>query len=101
MLNSVLIMPYREERYHLKEYSINPPRNSRELFNLRHASLRNSIARAFVVLKKRFPIFSSSTESSYCIETQKLIIFTCCILQNYLREEIQMMIYLLKLMRNL
>ncbi|KAH7672088.1 hypothetical protein IHE45_09G030500 [Dioscorea alata] len=37
MLRSGLITPYRGERYHLKEYSRNPPRNPRELFNLRHA----------------------------------------------------------------
>ncbi|KAF2322659.1 hypothetical protein GH714_027480 [Hevea brasiliensis] len=43
MLRSGLIIPYREERYHLKEYSRNPPRNAGELFNLRHASLRNAI----------------------------------------------------------
>ncbi|XP_075096191.1 uncharacterized protein LOC142174308 [Nicotiana tabacum] len=85
MLRSGLIMPYRGERYHLKEYSRNPPRNPRELFNLRHASLHNAIERAFGVLKKRFPIISSSTEPSYGVETQKLIIFSCCILHNYLR----------------
>ncbi|XP_019253905.1 PREDICTED: uncharacterized protein LOC109232599 [Nicotiana attenuata] len=76
---------YRGERYRLKEYSRNPPRNPRELFNLRHASLRNAIERAFRVLKKRFHIISSSTEPSYGVETQKLIIFSCCILHNYLR----------------
>nr|XP_009765829.1 PREDICTED: uncharacterized protein LOC104217312 [Nicotiana sylvestris] len=85
MLRSGLITPYRGERYHLKEYSRNLPRNPRELFNLRHTSLRNAIERAFGVLKKRFPIISSSTEPSYGVETQKLIIFACCILHNYLR----------------
>ncbi|XP_009775885.1 uncharacterized protein [Nicotiana sylvestris] len=85
MLRSGLITPYRGERYHLKEYSRNPPRNPCELFNLRHASLRNTIERAFGVLKKRFPIISSSTKPSYGVETQKLIIFACCILHNYLR----------------
>ncbi|XP_070005183.1 uncharacterized protein [Nicotiana sylvestris] len=85
MLRSVLITPYRGEQYHLKEYSRNPPQNPRELFNLRHTSLRNAIERAFGVLKKRFPIISSSTEPSYGVETQKLIIFACCILHNYLR----------------
>ncbi|XP_019253930.1 PREDICTED: uncharacterized protein LOC109232629 [Nicotiana attenuata] len=85
MLRSGLIMPYWGERYHLKEYSRNLPRNPRELFNLQHASLRNAIERAFGVLKKRFPIISSSTELSYGVETQKLIIFACCILHNYLR----------------
>nr|XP_009765679.1 PREDICTED: uncharacterized protein LOC104217199 [Nicotiana sylvestris] len=85
MLRSGLITPYRGEQYHLKEYSRNPPQNPRELFNLRHTSLRNAIERAFGVLKKRFPIISSSTEPSYGVETQKLIIFACCILHNYLR----------------
>ncbi|XP_060205092.1 uncharacterized protein LOC132632956 isoform X1 [Lycium barbarum] len=85
MLRSGLITPYRGEWYHLKEYSRNPPRNPRELFNLRHASLRNAIERAFGVLKKRFPIIASSTEPSYGVGTQKLIIFACCILHNYLR----------------
>ncbi|XP_019256496.1 PREDICTED: uncharacterized protein LOC109234912 [Nicotiana attenuata] len=85
MFRSGLITPYRGERYHLKEYSRNPPRNPRELFNMRHTSLRNAIERAFGVLKKRFPIISSSIEPSYGVETQKLIIFVCCILHNYLR----------------
>ncbi|XP_039134177.1 uncharacterized protein LOC120271560 [Dioscorea cayenensis subsp. rotundata] len=84
MLRSGLITPYRGERYHLKEYSRNPPRNPHELFNLRHASLRNSIERAFGVVKKRFPIIGSSTEPHYGLETQKEIIFACCILHNYL-----------------
>ncbi|XP_058740988.1 uncharacterized protein LOC131613326 [Vicia villosa] len=48
MLTSGLITPYRGVRYHLKEYSArNPPQNSKELFNLRHSSLRNAIERAF------------------------------------------------------
>ncbi|XP_039131788.1 uncharacterized protein LOC120268450 [Dioscorea cayenensis subsp. rotundata] len=34
MLRRGLITPYRGERYHLKEYSRNPPGNARELFNL-------------------------------------------------------------------
>ncbi|XP_020243516.1 uncharacterized protein LOC109821767 [Asparagus officinalis] len=48
MLKSRIIPPYRGERYHLNEYSRNPPR-TRELFNLRHVSLRNAIERAFGV----------------------------------------------------
>ena len=83
MLRSGLITPYRGQRYHLKEYSRNPPRNAHELFNLRHASLRNAIERAFGVLKKHFPIIGSSTEPHYGLETQKKIISVCCILHNY------------------
>ncbi|XP_028116143.1 putative nuclease HARBI1 [Camellia sinensis] len=60
-LKTRFLAPYRSTRYHLKEYSVHQPENSRELFNLRHASLRNAIERAFGVLKKRFPILGSGT----------------------------------------
>ena len=69
MLRSTLLAPYRGVRYHLKEYSRNPPQNPKELFNLQHASLRNAIERAFGVLKKRFPIMASSNETSYGVPT--------------------------------
>lgn len=82
-----MITPYRGTRYHLKEYSRNPPRNLRELFNLRHASLRNAIERAFGVLKKRFPIIASSTIPTYSVEAQKKIIVACCILHNFLIDK--------------
>ncbi|WCJ29879.1 hypothetical protein M5689_011482 [Euphorbia peplus] len=85
MLRSGLITPYRGERYHLKEYSRNPPQNGRELFNLRHASLRNAIERTFGVLKKRYPIIGSSTEPNFGVKIQNKIIIACCILHNYLR----------------
>ncbi|KAJ0105800.1 hypothetical protein Patl1_19121 [Pistacia atlantica] len=85
MLRSGLITPYRGERYHIKEYSQrNPPRNARELFNHRHSSLRNAIERTFGVLKKRFPIIGSGTESMYNIQTLKLIVSACCIVHNFL-----------------
>ena len=88
MIKSGLITPYRGERYHLKEYSTrNPPQTSRELFNLRHASLRNAIERAFGVLKKRFPIIRSTTEPHYSTDTLKKIISVCCILHNFLADK--------------
>jgi hypothetical protein len=65
----------------MKEYSArNPHQNSKELFNLRHESLRNAIERAFGVLKFFFAILSNSTKYTYGIKAQKLIIFACCIL---------------------
>ena len=84
MNRSYLIAPYRGVRYHLKEYSIRPHENAKELFNLRHVSLCNAIERAFGVLKKRFHIIVSTTEPSYCVDTQNEIILACCILHNYL-----------------
>ena len=84
MNRSRLIEPYRGVRYHLKEYFVRPLENVKELFNLRHASLCNAIKRAFDVFKKRFPIITSTTEPSYCVDTQNEIILACCILHNYL-----------------
>ena len=84
MLRSRLIAPYKGVCYHLKEYSSRLPRNPRELFNLRHASLHNAIERAFGVLKKRFPITGSTIEPYYSPNTQSSIFLACCILHNYL-----------------
>ena len=53
-------------RYHLKEYSRIESQNAKELFNHQHSSLRNVIERTFGVLKKRFPIITSGTESRIC-----------------------------------
>uniref|UniRef100_A0A251U2D1 Putative harbinger transposase-derived nuclease domain-containing protein n=1 Tax=Helianthus annuus TaxID=4232 RepID=A0A251U2D1_HELAN len=84
---STLMAPYRGVRYHLKEYSTRAPENAKELFNLRHASLRNAIERAFGVLKKRFPIIRSTAEPFYSCDTQSGIFLACCILHNFLLEE--------------
>ncbi|KAF2319057.1 hypothetical protein GH714_013011 [Hevea brasiliensis] len=84
MLRSGLIAPYKSIRYHLKEYSTQAPENAKELFNLRHASLRNAVERAFGVLKKRFPIIGSANEKTYSFDVQCEIILACCILHNFL-----------------
>ncbi|VFQ71117.1 unnamed protein product [Cuscuta campestris] len=85
MLTRGLITPYRGVHYHLKEYSRrNPPLNYKQLFNLRHSKLRNAIERAFGVLKKRFVILSNGTEPTYGIKVQKMIIYACIILHNFL-----------------
>ncbi|KAG6535299.1 hypothetical protein ZIOFF_000264 [Zingiber officinale] len=84
MLKRDLITPYRGIRYHLKEYSRCDPTNAKELFNLRHATLRGAIERAFGVLKKRFPIIASGTEPYYEVDIRTDIILACCILHNFL-----------------
>ena len=43
--------PYRGTRYHLREYGTRSPQNARELFNLRHSSLRVTVDRAFGALR--------------------------------------------------
>ena len=84
MNRSHMIAPYRGVRYHLEEYSVRPLENAKILFNLRHASIWDTIERAFSVLKKRFPIIANTTEPSYYVDTQNEIILACCILHNYL-----------------
>ena len=53
-----VIIPYRGVRYHLKEQNLaaQKPENAKELFNLRHSSLRNAVERIFGVDKRRFKI---------------------------------------------
>jgi hypothetical protein len=57
------LAPYRGVRYHLKEFGHGRwrPQNYMELFNHRHAVLRNCIERLLGILKKRFPILKVGT----------------------------------------
>ncbi|TVU11766.1 hypothetical protein EJB05_45368, partial [Eragrostis curvula] len=60
---SSFLAPYRGVRYHLKEFGAGHRRlqNTKELFNHRHALLRNHVERVLGVLKKRFPILKVHT----------------------------------------
>jgi hypothetical protein len=84
-LSRYCLTPYRGVRYHLKEWEAagRRPENARELFNLRHASLRNIIERAFGILKKRFPILVRMT--SYPMETQVRLVKSCFMIHNFIR----------------
>jgi hypothetical protein len=81
-----ILVPYRGTRYHLKEQRLagKKPENSKELFNLRHASMRNVIERIFGVVKRKYQILRSPSE--YSIDTQTRIILACCTLHNYVRS---------------
>ncbi|XP_062227767.1 protein ANTAGONIST OF LIKE HETEROCHROMATIN PROTEIN 1-like [Phragmites australis] len=75
--------PYRGCRYHLKEYGgRNNPRDHRELFNLRHSSLRVTVERAFGALKNRFKILYNKPFHPY--KTQVKLVLACCILHNWI-----------------
>ena len=52
--------PFRRVRYHLNEWGSNPVQYEKELFNLRHSSLRVSVERGFGSLKRRFKILDDS-----------------------------------------
>jgi hypothetical protein len=80
-----ILTPYRGVRYHLKEWAAAPmrPANKEELFNLRHAALRNVIERLLGVAKKRFKILNNV--SSFDFRDQGNIIMTCLLMNNYIR----------------
>lgn len=61
------------------------PETSKELFNLRHASLRNVVERIFGVVKRKYQILR--TPSEYSIETQTRIILACMALYNWVRSK--------------
>ncbi|XP_066318512.1 uncharacterized protein [Miscanthus floridulus] len=82
------LAPYRGVKYHLSEFRRRGQRgnayaNYKELFNHRHAILRNHIERAFGVLKKRFPILKVGTH--YPIESQVMILAVAAMFHNIIR----------------
>ena len=80
---SGFIPPYRGVRYHLSEYgNRSHPTNARELFSLRHYSLRVIVERAFGALKRRFRILDNKPFHTY--KTQVKLVLACCILHNWI-----------------
>jgi DDE superfamily endonuclease len=79
-----VLAPYRGVRYHLKEQRLagQTPENAKELFNLRHASLRNVIERIFGVIKRKFKILSSAAE--YSVDSQIHLVIALTGLANFL-----------------
>jgi DDE superfamily endonuclease len=85
-----MMIPYSRTRYHLKEWEAAGvmPQTKEELFNLRHAMLRNPIERIFGVLKRRFRILNTCSELS--ISQQVNVVIVCTALFNFIshRERI-------------
>ncbi|XBH65338.1 hypothetical protein VPH35_118952 [Triticum aestivum] len=80
-----ILPPFRKTRYHLNEFSgRNYPRTAQELFNLRHSSLRVTVARAFGALKNRFKILDQKPFHPY--PTQVKLVLACCILYNWILQ---------------
>ena len=81
------VTPYRGVRYHLKEFqagNAGGPRNAKELFNLKHSSLRNVVERCFGVLKKRFPILV--VMPSFYFPYQCQLVSCCELLHTFIRR---------------
>ena len=70
------------QQYHLREYGVMMPQTARELFNLRHSSLRVTVERDFVALKNRFRILYNKPFHPY--RTQVKLVLACCILHNWI-----------------
>ncbi|XP_051206926.1 protein ALP1-like [Lolium perenne] len=78
-----ILPPFRKTRYHLNEFSAkHRPLNVRELFNLRHSSLRVTIERAFAALKNKFKVLDQKPFHTF--DTQVKLILACCILHNWI-----------------
>ncbi|KAK6120395.1 hypothetical protein DH2020_045875 [Rehmannia glutinosa] len=81
------LSPYRGERYHLPEWvgSNSNPSTMKELFNRRHATVRNIIERCFGSLKKRFAIIKGLMPN-YKLPMQADIVIACCVIHNFVRK---------------
>nr|XP_051211850.1 protein ALP1-like [Lolium perenne] len=78
-----ILPPFRKTRYHLNEFSgKHRPLKARELFNLRHSSLRVTIEMAFAALKNRFKVLDQKPLHTF--DTQLKLILACCILHNWI-----------------
>jgi DDE superfamily endonuclease len=77
-----VLAPYRGVRYDHLNMQGQTPENGKELFNLRHASLRNVAERIFAVLKRRFKILNIAAE--YSADTQTRLIIALTGLTNFL-----------------
>lgn len=78
------IAPYRGVAYP-SNFSNYHPQDAKELFNQRHAALRNATDRTFGALKDRFPILMSAPP--YPLQTQVKLVVAACALHNYIRRE--------------
>jgi len=81
----LLLKPYRRVRYHLHEWSLSGrrPVNEKELFNLRHASLRNVVERSLGVLKARFRLLQAERRGLSMADQIRLT-YACVYLHNFL-----------------
>jgi hypothetical protein len=79
-----MVLPFPGTRYHLKEFTENPPETPEELFNLRHSSRRASrIECTFGLWKARFRVLKVGIVCSD-MTTCRLITQATCYLHNFI-----------------
>ncbi|KAI7941299.1 hypothetical protein MJO29_013373 [Puccinia striiformis f. sp. tritici] len=88
-LQNGVLTPFQAVRYHLKEQATCglKPANPKELFNLRHALLRNVVERIFGCLKAKFKILT--TPSEHNVHSQVQLVYAITMLWNFLRHHDQ------------
>ncbi|KAI7958710.1 hypothetical protein MJO28_002501 [Puccinia striiformis f. sp. tritici] len=88
-LQKGILTPYRATRYHLKEQAAAGlrPENVKELYNLRHASLRNMVERIFGCMKAKFKVLT--TPSQHSIHQQVQLVYALAVVWNFLRRHDQ------------
>lgn len=86
--HACLLTPYLKTRYHLKEQgkADKQPETHRELFNLRHASLRNVVECVFGILKSRFEVLDKGAAKQTSIRNQIRYIYALAALHNWLNR---------------
>ena len=79
-----LLVPYQKVRYHLKEWATSNlrPQDPKELFNKRHATLRNAIERLFGVLKRKWKVLAVAPEIS--VASQVNIVLAVAAIHNFI-----------------
>jgi hypothetical protein len=79
------LTPYRGVRYHLREQAQAnmKPQNAKELYNLRHAALRNVVERAIGVFKNRFRYFEAGRRS-LPLSTQVDVVYALTAVHNFI-----------------
>ncbi|KAL5562061.1 hypothetical protein UlMin_031808 [Ulmus minor] len=77
------LTPFRGQNYHLHDRRREDGDRRKEMFNYRHASLRNVIERTFGVWKNRFCILRGIPR--YPLEKQRDIVIACAVLHNFIK----------------
>lgn len=82
--SGVVLAPYRNTAYHLDEKlrSKVKPKTAKELFNLRHASLRSIIERTFALYKRKFPAMDYVRLKR--LDDQAKLVLACAALHNWI-----------------
>ena len=85
-LRKGFLTPYHTVRYHLREQACAHlrPQTKEELFNIRHAQLRNVIERILGVIRRRFHILNTAPE--YSLKVQAQLVLVICALHNFIRH---------------